>query len=197
MTNITYHPHFLSEPDQALADLLRTVKFEQRHTRLYGKTIRVPRQEAWFGDHDYTFSGHTFPAQKMPAELDAIRIRVECLVPVEVRGVLLNLYQDGSDSVSWHSDDEADMGENCTVVSVSLGASRDFDLRRKVPVAPVASAVLPNKNRYHLEHGSMLVMGPGVQREWEHCLPKRKNTGLRLNMTFRGPALETFQPRTA
>ncbi len=190
---ITYIPDFVGEPDEALADILENVEFQQRQVRMYGRQVRVPRQEAWFGSHDYTFSGHTFPALPLPSVLDALRVRVECLVPMMVRGVLVNRYQNGADSVSWHSDDEEDMGEDCTVASVSLGAARDFRFRRKDSTPDVASALLPNKLLYNLEHGSLLVMGRGVQREWEHCLPKRRNAGLRINLTFRGPALETSQ----
>ncbi|MFM5982088.1 MAG: alpha-ketoglutarate-dependent dioxygenase AlkB, partial [Sphaerospermopsis kisseleviana] len=45
--------------------------------------------------------------------------------------VLLNLYRDGKDSVSWHSDDEPELGKNPIIASVSFGATRRFSLRHK------------------------------------------------------------------
>jgi hypothetical protein len=44
---------------------------------------------------------------------------------------LLNYYRDGKDSVGWHSDDEPIYGPRPLIASVSLGAARDFVLRRK------------------------------------------------------------------
>ena len=47
-------------------------------------------------------------------------------------------------------------------------------------------AVLPNRLKITLEHGSLLVMDRGVQADWEHCLPKRANCRRpRVNLTFR------------
>jgi alpha-ketoglutarate-dependent dioxygenase alkB family protein 2 len=45
---------------------------------------------------------------------------------------LINRYEDGDSSVAWHSDNEKLFGIAPTIVSLSLGAARDFLVRRKV-----------------------------------------------------------------
>jgi len=46
--------------------------------------------------------------------------------------MLVTMYRSGSDSIDWHADDEACLGPNPTVSSLSFGASRDFFLRKHV-----------------------------------------------------------------
>jgi len=92
--------------------------------------------------------------------------------------VLLNLYRDGRDSMGFHADDEPELGENPLIASVSLGATRRFELRpKRGKVPPIALA---------LEHGSLLVMGGTCQHLFRHGVPKqRQQVGPRINLTFR------------
>lgn len=183
---ITYLPRFVLEPDAALLEAQEQLETHRRTMSLYGRRVRVPREDMWYGDRAYRFSGHTFAARPMPPLLASLAVAVEAFLPaVCVFGCVVNVYRDGRDSVSWHSDDDHGI-EEVVIVSVSLGAVRRFVLRRKVKTATVASAVLPNRLSVDLEHGSALIMGAGVQETWEHALPKVKNSGLRINLTFRG-----------
>lgn len=93
-------------------------------------------------------------------------------------GLLINHYRDGQDSMGWHSDSEAVLGPNPTVVSLNLGGTRRFDLRR------VGSSRI--EHSLVLEHGSLLVMAGQTQHYWQHQVAKtRKPCALRLNLTFR------------
>lgn len=151
-----------------------------------GRAYRVPRLEAWYGPHPYRFNGTCFPARPLPPALQALKVRLECYFrEVEFASCLVNVYRSGQDSVAWHSDDEPDMGDDPVVASISLGATRDFLFRAIRPVAAVASALLPNRGKVALEHGSLLVMGRGVQSTYQHSLPKRVTAGRRVNLTFR------------
>jgi len=47
--------------------------------------------------------------------------------------VLANLYRDGHDHVSWHSDDEPALGHQPTIASLSFGDTRTFQLRKNPP----------------------------------------------------------------
>ncbi len=40
-------------------------------------------------------------------------------------------YRTGLDGVAWHSDDEAEFGDDPVIASVSFGATRRFQLRHK------------------------------------------------------------------
>ena len=77
------------------------------------------------------------------------------------------------------------MGDDPMVASISLGATRDFLFRAISPINATASALLPNCGKVALEHGSLLVMGRGVQSTYQHSLPKRAHAGRRVNLTFR------------
>ena len=95
----------------------------------------------------------------------------------QFNSVLVNLYRDGHDSVSWHSDNEAVNGKEPTIASVSLGATRRFDLRHKETKEVV---------RADLEDGSLLVMSGLSQHCWVHQIAKTKTpVGPRINLTFR------------
>lgn len=95
-----------------------------------------------------------------------------------LNGVLLNYYRDGQDSMGWHSDDEPELGADPLLASLSLGATRRFDLRRKGQSRIEQS--LP------LDHGTLLVMRGPTQHYWQHRVAKtRSDCAPRLNLTFR------------
>lgn len=47
--------------------------------------------------------------------------------------LLCNLYRNEKDSVDWHSDDEPSLGRCPVIASLSFGATRTFEMRRKPP----------------------------------------------------------------
>ena len=64
------------------------------------------------------------------------------------------------------------------IASVSLGASRRFELRHRQKSAPSL--------RLTLDHGSLLVMLGRTQEFWAHQVPKEKDVHEpRINLTFR------------
>ncbi|MEI8129245.1 MAG: alpha-ketoglutarate-dependent dioxygenase AlkB, partial [bacterium] len=104
---------------------------------------------------------------------------IEHFLPQEnFNSVLLNLYRDGNDKVSWHSDDEPELGINPTIASVSLGAVRRFDLRHKVDAK--------EKIQIELKPGSLIIMKGALQHNWLHQIPSQlKIKEPRINLTFR------------
>ncbi|WP_312513842.1 alpha-ketoglutarate-dependent dioxygenase AlkB family protein [Stutzerimonas nitrititolerans] len=166
--------------EQWLRELLVRTPWTQPQLTLYGRTVAVPRQVAWYGDADahYRYSGHTHVPLPWTPLLSEIRRRLEEQVGQPLNGVLLNLYRDGQDAMGWHSDDEAALGPDPMVVSLSLGAVRRLDFRRKG-----GSRI---EHSIQLEHGSLLVMSGSTQHHWQHQIARtRKVTAPRLNLTFR------------
>ena len=45
--------------------------------------------------------------------------------------VLCNYYENAKDGVQWHSDDEYSLGTHPVIASLSLGATRKFQIRKK------------------------------------------------------------------
>jgi alkylated DNA repair dioxygenase AlkB len=104
---------------------------------------------------------------------------IEHFLPEEnFNSVLLNLYRDGNDKVSWHADDERELGINPTIASVSLGAVRRFDLKHKDDA--------DQKLQLELSSGSLVVMKGALQHHWLHQIPTQKKINdPRINLTFR------------
>lgn len=180
---LKFHPHAFnaSEADRYFDTLLEATPWRADTITIHGKSIPLPRLQAWYCDHDWSlhYSGMAVPALAWTPALRSIRARVRELGGRDFNGVLVNCYRDGNDSVGWHSDDEAEWGPNPVIASVSFGATRDFVLkhRRDKGVKPVTCP---------LTHGSLLVMGDTVQNTWQHQLPKRRRvTTPRVNLTFR------------
>lgn len=167
----------LDEADRAFADLLETIDWRQEQTRLFGKEIPLPRLTAWYGAHGYGYSGIRHqPATPTPI-LKALTSTIESITKRTFNSVLLNLYRDGRDSMGWHSDDEAALGPEPEIASLSLGASRRFQFKHRKADERVA---------LDLPHGSCLIMRGRCQACWRHQLPKtRVVIGPRINLTFR------------
>ena len=107
-----------------------------------------------------------------------VKIRIEKITKTNFNIVLLNLYRTGSDSNGWHSDDEKELGTNPAIASISLGATRKFQLRHKKDKAL--------RHSLELESGSLLLMKGSTQHNWQHQIPKTKKTvAPRINLTFR------------
>ena len=107
-----------------------------------------------------------------------IREKIEKISKTKFNSVLLNLYRSGADSVSWHSDDEPELGQNPVIGSLSLGETRQFQMKHKYDHNL--------KQKFLLQHGSFLLMRGKTQHNWLHQIPKRKNLkGERINLTFR------------
>lgn len=175
---VTLIPDFLGRQiaDEAFATLLRELPWELRTTEVYGRELPVPRMELWIADHPYTYSRRTYQPWPWTPTLLKLKKGIEVATSSQFNSVLLNRYENGSDSVGWHADDESEMSQKHPIASLSLGATRRFQMRRRG--GPIQTI--------ELGHGSLLVMSAGMQQEWKHCVPKtRKPCGRRINLTFR------------
>lgn len=112
--------------------------------------------------------------------LQTIRSKLQSQFPYQFAYCLLHVYRDGSDSIGYHKDAEA---MNTAVVSVSLGATRQFKIRPQSQ--PEQQATKPAQT-FFLKSGDLIHMLPGCQRLYEHCLaPEPGLKEPRINLTFR------------
>ena len=174
-------PEWLPPPDadRLLAALREELPWEQREIVLYGKRIMQPRLIAWGGELGYRYSGQTLEPRPLSPHLLPVMEAVQQRTHVPFNHVLVNRYRDGLDSMGFHADDEAELGENPLVATVSLGATRRFVLRprRGRDLEPLA---------YDLEHGSLLIMGGTCQRQYHHGIPRQPSVREeRMSLTFR------------
>ena len=169
------------ESDKYLTDLLDEIPWQQDTLWIAGREIKVPRLQCWVGDRgsNYGYSGIRLEPKPWTDTVLTIKEHVESLTNEEFNSILLNYYRDGQDSVSWHADDEKELGRHPIIASVSFGAHRKFQLRPKAK---------NDKRRFQIElrHGSILLMGDTLQNKWLHQLPKISDLKEpRVNLTFR------------
>lgn len=158
----------------------KNVRWKQDRLKFYGKELPLPRLTAWYGDPGaaYTYSGIKSEPNPWTDGLLHIRRKIEEAVDSTFNCVLLNWYRDGKDSLSWHADDEKELGAEPVIASANFGATRDFQLRNTTDHS--------QKITIPLRHGTLLVMRGKLQQYWKHAVPKRANLHQsRFNLTFR------------
>ncbi|MCK5894317.1 MAG: alpha-ketoglutarate-dependent dioxygenase AlkB [Endozoicomonadaceae bacterium] len=178
-----YWPHWLESDEASRLHqcLLKTVEWQQDTINLFGRIVPLPRLQAWYGDAGarYCYSGISLePVHWLPI-LQTVKIWVEEATCAKFNSVLINLYPTGQHSNGWHADDEASLGSDPLIASLSLGATRRFQLRHKNNKSlPVQSL--------NLMSGSLFFMGAGIQQAWQHQIPKtKKKVSPRISLTFR------------
>ena len=176
-----YYPSFFDKKtaDSYLSLLTNNILWQQESMNMYGKQVMFPRLTSWYGDNDkpYSFSGITLKPHPWTNELLEIKKVIEPICEVNFNSVLMNLYRDGNDSISWHTDAEKELGRNPVIASVNFGAERKFQIRHNQT---------QETHDILLQHGSLLIMRGELQHFWKHQVPKQKSiVKPRINLTFR------------
>jgi len=159
--------------------LFKNIKWKHDSINMYGKKIPLPRLTSWYGDNGktYSYSGIKSNPNEWNKGLLYIKQKIEEVANVTFNSVLMNWYRDGEDYLSWHADDEKELGKNPVIGSVNFGETRDFIIRNN---ATSQKITLP------LKHGTLLIMSGQLQHYWQHSVPKRKKIKhVRFNLTFR------------
>ena len=177
---------FLSKDCKKLYDFInKEVNWQKFKVIVYGKTIDQPRDSFYMADngYPYKYAGIDRKAEEWTFYVSLLKdILNECIQEIqpkhpELNGCLGNKYNNGHEYIGKHSDNEDDLHPDAFIVSVSLGAPRDFIFTHKISNEKVKILLNP---------GSVLLMGKGCQPNWKHELPKRlRLKDSRINLTFR------------
>jgi len=111
----------------------------------------------------------------------------------------LNLYRHGHDFCNWHSDIHPQLGRNPPVASVSLGATRAIEFRKKIgspnfirfPLLPGSLLIMEGATQVTLiQNFSMFELLPNFvilsQEDWLHSIPRDVTISAEgINLTFR------------
>lgn len=144
-----------------------SVEWDATKMWMYDHEVTVPRLTAWYGVGD-----------PLPPPLDALRSQLCERFAAPFNAVGMNLYRNERDSVAWHADKNEHLIADPTVAILSLGATREMQIRPKLP--PRATT------RVDLEAGSVLLMRGAAQERFEHCVPKSAaRIGERISIVFR------------
>ena len=165
--------------------LMKRVEWQQPIVQVYGRHHPVPRLTMFLAEHDvsYRYSGTRHCGEGWPTWFMPLLEQANTACGCRFNGCLLTLYRHGDGRMGWHADDEAEIDQSQPIASLSLGSSRDFQLRHRHQ--------RQHRHTLELTSGDLLMMHPGCQRDWLHAVPLRKRIKTpRINLTFR-----CFQPR--
>ena len=159
-----------TEPDP-FAFLRSTLTWLSGRRNMYGRVVAIPRLMNWqrLGDPE------------VPELLRVWGHRIDREFGTTMTSAGLNLYRDGSDSVSWHGDLVGAGRDDCTVAVVSLGAGRPMLVR------PTTGG---QSQKWMLDDGDLFVMGGRSQQEFQHSIPKVARCGERISVVFRETSVE-------
>ncbi|MES2318666.1 MAG: alpha-ketoglutarate-dependent dioxygenase AlkB [Pseudomonadota bacterium] len=163
--------------EEVLTRLIAETAWRSEVVTVWGRQHPQPRLTAWHGEAAYTYSGLTLAPLPFTALQLEIKAAVEQACGRRFNSVLLNYYRDQRDSMGMHCDDEAALGPEPAIASVSFGATRSFILKHKV-----------SKRTFKLDltSGSLLLMAGQTQAHWLHGINKQtRPAGARVNLTFR------------
>jgi len=186
---VKYYPGFIPDSVKYLTILQKELEWI-RHSdaprcEYYVQALALP----------YTYGRgrgrRTYEAQIWhPAIMDLCR-KVEVFCGCEFETCFLNRYLDQSDHLGWHADNSPEMDDTKPIAIISLGVARRIMFRHNSlsPEAPSIKTAIPRLTQTEvlLAPGSLCIMPPGMQDEWQHRIPKSSNKcGERISLTFRG-----------
>lgn len=159
--------------------LLKEINWQHDVVKIFGKEITTKRKVAFLGDEgiSYKYSGKNKIAENWLKFILEIKFTVEQISGEKFNACLLNYYQNGSEAMSWHSDNEKEILKHSAIASVSFGAERQFGFKHHFSKEEISLL---------LENGSLLIMKDETQIYWKHKLyTSAKITKPRINLTFR------------
>ena len=164
---ITYLENFISDASLLFEHLKKNIDWDERM-----KT----RKTASFG-LAYNYSQIIYPSKEMLPKLKEICILIEKNIGFKPNNCLINLYPNGKSKMGFHSDQIDILNENTGIVIISLGEKRALRYRK-----------IANKDEkfdIELSSGSLIYMTQGIQKIWQHAIPKSKVESPRMSLTFR------------
>ena len=178
---VHYYGKIFTEEQSAIyyVKLLNEINWQHDVVKIFGKEIITKRKVAFLGDEgiSYKYSGKTKIAEKWIKILSEIKSTVEQISGEKFNACLLNYYHNGSEAMSWHSDNEKEILKHSAIASVSFGAERKFGFKHNFSKEEISLM---------LENGSLLMMKDETQIYWKHKLyTNAKITEPRINLTFR------------
>jgi len=143
------------------------------------KPVNDSRDVSYFGKYTYKYSGVSHAAADMPQEISDL---LDCIRPklpdpeATINSCLITRYNNGSQHIPPHRDDEPVIDPESHIVTVTLGAER------KMTFTDNAST---RSEELLLQDGSILVASRFCQDFWLHGIEKDTSENVRYSFTFR------------
>ncbi|MFN3773684.1 alpha-ketoglutarate-dependent dioxygenase AlkB family protein [Cloacibacterium normanense] len=178
---VNYYGKIFTEEQSEIyyVKLLNEINWQHDVVKIFGKEIVTKRKVAFLGDEgiSYKYSGKNKIAEKWLKFILEIKSTVEQISGEKFNACLLNYYHNGSEAMSWHSDNEKEILKHSAIASVSFGVERKFGFKHNFSKEEISLM---------LEKGSLLIMKDETQIYWKHKLyTNAKISEPRINLTFR------------
>ena len=150
---------------------------------MFGKQVQIPRTQQLFGDFQYEYSRVKMtPNPKLPSLVArCLAFANETYPAFQFNGALVDLYEDGKDSVGAHADKERSLNSSAPILSFSFGGTRMFRIVANVKHTDAYIRDL----KLQVQNDDLVVMGGDLQVGFQHSAPKTmKSTGSRFNITI-------------
>lgn len=174
---------FMNLTEQELKDMFNKlhneIEWKQEVIQVYGKWHETSRMTGSQGEMGtkYKYAGSLKESVGWTDTINSIRDKVEQGTGNKYNFVLCNYYPNGLTQLGYHSDTEKGLDQKSDIASVSFGTTRTFKFQHKLT---------KETHDYELEPGSLILMKPGCQNAYKHCIPVRKRIKEpRINLTFR------------
>ena len=126
---IQYIPNFYSaeEEERLFRKLIRRLPFKQQDNLFDGRVFSEPRLSCWFGEYPYGYNPllrhDATNIADWPSVLRSILSKIKSDPNLaedvfEINSVLCNLYRHDKDKMGWHSDNESELGNAPTIISL-------------------------------------------------------------------------------
>lgn len=181
---------WLNFSDEKMNEVLEEVDFVDKKEmtfQIFGKTLLLPRRKAFYGDVTadgaapmYRYTGGYIPSVKpWTKTLEKIRDSITDVVGQRCNHLVVNLYEGGSNHISYHRDKERDFVKDSRVLTVSLGDERMFGIKENSSKQTI---------RFRLPTGSIFDLGAVTNSLCKHSILKEKSNRNRLSLTYRSIA---------
>ena len=140
------------------------------------------RSVAYYGRQTYSYSGSSHPPRAFHDNAYLVKILhvVNELYPdYQFNSAMITRYATGEEWMPFHSDDEACIAPNSSILTISFGETRTFQFQSKD---------LPHSHHAELSlgHGDVLLMSQQSQLYFQHGIPKNTASKLpRISITLR------------
>lgn len=179
-------------PTAQLGNFFKTIYGNTEWEQPEGPQGLLPRKTVWMVKRGckcpYRYGGVTIHPQEFPEWMtELLRTYMPYCGKTEDEwpdSCNVNLYEDGSHAVGWHTDDETlfqSLHQDVAIVSLSLGQPRKFDIRKNWPEDGEKV-----QDRLHLGNGALATMEGMLQKHYMHRIAREdESLGPRINLTWR------------
>ena len=147
----------------------------------------APRMECFMSDnpeiygYDTKQGIRTYESHPYNDFVKYIREQLNITFKSKYNVCFLNYYLNEKQHLGWHSDNSPGMDLEHPIAVISFGESRDIYVK-----VMGDKGVVPDNQKFKLEHGSLFIMPAGFQKHHLHKIPKGDRVmGPRVSLTFR------------